>query len=71
MGGFLGILVLLGFIMSFLSGSLGDGFRFAGIFGIIVVVIFLISNSGDPTAALFIALALFWLIYYFLERKNK
>ncbi len=71
MGGFLGLLVVIGFIISFLSGSLGDGFRFAGIFGIIIVVIVLIGNSGNQTAALFLALGLFWLIYYFLDRKNK
>ena len=71
MGGFLVLLLIVAFIMAFMSGSLGDGFRFAGILGILIAVIYFIASSGNQLAALFLALGLFWLIYFFIDRKSK
>ena len=71
MGGFLGILLIVAFIMAFMSGSLGDGFKFAGILGILIVVIYFIASSSNQLAALFLALGAFWLIYYLIDRKSK
>ena len=70
LGLLLSFLVIIGFVLSFIGGSLGY-FKYVAAFGSAILVIFLIGNSSSPLAALFLALGIFWLAMFFVNRKYK
>ena len=70
LGLFLSFLVIIGFVLSFIGGSLGY-FKYVAAFGSAILVIFLIVNSSSPIGALFLALGIFWLAMFFINRRYK
>ena len=67
---FFSFLVIIGFVLSFIGGSLGY-FKYVAAFGSAILVIFLIVNSSSPLGALFLALGIFWLAMFFINRRYK
>ena len=65
-------LIIIGFILAFLTGSLGDSFKFVGKIGIVIAGIYFITSSSNPLGALLLVFGLVWLLSYFInEREGK
>ena len=64
-------LIIIGFILAFLTGSLGDSFKFVGKVGIVIAGIYFITSASNPLAALFLVFGLVWLLSSFINERGR
>ena len=64
-------LIIIGFILAFLTGSLGDSFKFVGKVGIVIAGIYFITSSSNPLGAVLLVFGLLWLLSSFINQRGR
>ena len=63
--------IIIGFILAFLTGSLGDSFKFVGKIGMVFAGIAFITYSSNPLGALLLVFGLVWLLSSFINQRGR